>query len=233
MRIYLIRHADPDYKNRTITDAGHLEAKALAKRLESEGINRIFVSPLRRAIHTMEYTAELLGLEYEVLDWVKEIGEFGVDKEVFGASTAWNIPGETMRRRPRFDQDNWYNLPPFDDPKFRRTYMELVRNSDLFFENCGYRRKDGVYEIESPNRDRIAVFCHAGFGMTWLAHILDLPVPLCWSGFFLAPSSVTTILFDERNDKTATPRSLCIGDTSHLLAAGLPVQPAGIIANYD
>ena len=233
MRIYLIRHADPDYPNKTITEAGHLEAKALAPRLRSEGINRIFVSPLRRAIHTMQYTADLLKLDYEVIDWVQEIGGFGVDREVFGTTVAWNITGEIMRSRPRFDQDNWHNQPPFDDPKFRGRYEELVQNSDAFFEDCGYCRKEGAYEIVSGNRDRIAVFCHAGFGMTWLAHILDLPVPLVWSGFFLAPSSVTTILFDERDDKIATPRALSIGDTSHLYSAGLKVQPAGIIANYD
>lgn len=233
MRIYLIRHADPDYQNRTITEAGHLEANALAKRLKSEGINRIYVSPLRRAFHTMKYTTDLLGLDHEELEWVQEIRDFGVDKKVFGTSVAWNVPGEFMRRRPRFDQENWHGQPPFDGPNFRTTYEQLVRNSDQFLEDCGYRRNNGSYEIVSGNRDRIAVFCHAGFGMTWLAHLLDLPVPLVWSGFFLAPSSVTTILFDERNDNTAVPRCLCVGDTSHLFASDLPVQPAGIIANYD
>ncbi|MEC9258269.1 MAG: histidine phosphatase family protein, partial [Candidatus Poribacteria bacterium] len=28
MRLYIIRHADPDYPNRTITEKGHLEAQA-------------------------------------------------------------------------------------------------------------------------------------------------------------------------------------------------------------
>lgn len=30
MRLYIIRHADPDYPNNTITPEGHLEAQALA-----------------------------------------------------------------------------------------------------------------------------------------------------------------------------------------------------------
>ena len=33
MRLYIIRHADPDYKNDTITVFGHKDAQALAKRL--------------------------------------------------------------------------------------------------------------------------------------------------------------------------------------------------------
>jgi hypothetical protein len=69
--------------------------------------------------------------------------------------------------------------------------------------------------------------------VTWLAHLLDLPLTLVWSGFWLAPSSVTTILFDERSTVWATPRCLGVGDVSHLYAAGLPVQPAGITANVD
>ncbi len=54
-----------------------------------------------------------------------------------------------------------------------------------------------------------------------------------WAGFWHAPTAVTTILFDERSEKWAVPRALCVGDTSHLYAAGLPVRPRGIIANYE
>jgi probable phosphoglycerate mutase len=46
LRLYIIRHGDPDYINNTITPQGHLEAQALAKRLEREGITRIYSSPL-------------------------------------------------------------------------------------------------------------------------------------------------------------------------------------------
>lgn len=54
MRLYVIRHGHPDYANDTITTAGHLEAQALAQRLKAEGIDRIYTSPLGRAMHTMQ-----------------------------------------------------------------------------------------------------------------------------------------------------------------------------------
>ena len=233
MRLYIIRHADPDYPNNTITAAGHLEAQALAGRLEGEGLTRIYVSPLGRALHTMQYTADRAGLEHTVQDWVKEISGFGVDDEVFGHVAAWNVPGEIIRRRPLPGLESWHKRAPFDNPEFLKVYDEVRRNSDEFLAGLGYRRKDGSYRITAGNRERIAVFCHAGFGLTWLAHLLDLPLTMVWSGFFLAPSSVTTVLFDERSDTAATPRCLAVGDTSHLHAAGLPIQPAGIVANYD
>jgi hypothetical protein len=77
------------------------------------------------------------------------------------------------------------------------------------------------------------VFCHGGFGLTWLAHLLALLLPLVWSGFWLPPSSVTTMLFDERSPEWAVPRCIGLGDVSHLYAAGLQVQARGIMANFD
>jgi len=52
-------------------------------------------------------------------------------------------------------------------------------------------------------------------------------------GFFLYPSSVTTVLFDERSKNWAVPRCIGLGELSHLYANNLPPQPSGIKANYD
>ena len=73
MRLYLIRHGDPDYEKDVLTPAGILEAKALAKRLEKEGIDEIYYSPLGRARETMSYTAQLTGIKPELLEWTEEI----------------------------------------------------------------------------------------------------------------------------------------------------------------
>jgi probable phosphoglycerate mutase len=78
-------------------------------------------------------------------------------------------------------------------------YDTLCRESDAFLARLGYGREDGRYHMLHPNRETIAVFCHLGFGLTWLSHLLELPFPLVWSGFWLPPSSVTTILFEERS----------------------------------
>ena len=60
MKIYLIRHGDPDYENDTITPQGHKEARALVAYLKNEGIGRIFSSPRGRAQDTAAYTAREL-----------------------------------------------------------------------------------------------------------------------------------------------------------------------------
>ncbi len=234
MRLLIIRHADPDYPNKTITPAGHLEAQALAKRLATQGVDRIYSSPLGRAIDTMRYTADALGMAHTIEEWVQEIGGWSIEQEPLGRCSAWDVHGETVRaKRPLVTHDNWHTQPPFSDPIFRERFEQLQTSSDAFLARHGYVREGGRYRSVNPNRERIAVFCHGGFGLTWLAHLLEIPVPLMWAGFFLPPSSVTTILFDERTEEWAVPRCIGLGDVSHLYQAGLPVQPSGIRANFD
>ena len=233
MKIHIIRHADPDYERDTITASGHLEAQALSKRMGKMGIDEIYSSPVPRAMYTMQYTAERVGLQPTVLPWTAEL-DWRVQGRDGNHRAAWNTDGEWVRgERPFPNQDNWHQFGPFAEHDFRIKYTEMQQNSDRFLESFGYKREDGVYRIVKSNRKQIAVFCHLGFGITWLSHLLELPLPLIWSGFYMTPSSVTTILMDERSPEIAVPRCLQWGDTSHLYEAGLPLSTQGIIANID
>ncbi len=100
MRLYLIRHAEPDYEHNTITKQGHMEAKALAKRLKSEGLTRIYSSPLGRALHTAEYTAKATGLKTKVENWTRELSELKMEPiPPWGPLIAWDLPGEIIREK--------------------------------------------------------------------------------------------------------------------------------------
>jgi broad specificity phosphatase PhoE len=233
MRLFIIRHADPDYANNTITPAGHLEARALAERFKKLGLDRIYSSPLGRAIHTMQYTADALHMSHTIEEWTAEKGHCRVTGE-WGDYCAWDVPGEAIRARsPYVTHDNWHEHELFGNPQFLDVHKDICRNSDAFLARHGYVREGGRYRIVKSNREKIAVFCHGGFGLWWLAHLLELPLPLVWSGFHMPASSVTTVLFDERSETWAVPRCTAFGDTSHLYAAGLPIAKAGIKANCD
>jgi broad specificity phosphatase PhoE len=234
MRLYIIRHADPDYPNNTITAAGHLEARALAPRMEREGITRIFSSPLPRALHTAQYTADLLKLPVEVEPWTEELGQLRMSTGPSPGMMAWDLHGHLLRAKPTHAREvAWDAYPPLADPVIRAEVQRVGSDSDRFLAGLGYQREGGVYRVVRSNRERVAVFCHGGFGLTWLAHLLEISVMLMWSGFWLPPSSVTKVLFDERDSDTATPRCLCVGDTSHLHTEELPIQPHGIKSNFD
>ncbi|WP_269542104.1 histidine phosphatase family protein [Cerasicoccus fimbriatus] len=234
MRIYLIRHADPDYANNTITPAGHLEAQALATRLAKQGLDRIFCSPMGRAQDTARYTAKALGLEPTTLEWTRELDWPRISEEGLGNICAFDLHGHSVHLDDHtYTCANWSDVPPLDDPAFRIGYDTLCREADQFIAGLGYERAGQTYRIANPNRLKIGLFCHGGFGLTLLSRLLNIPMPLVWTGFFLPPSSVTTILFDERNDQVATPRCLGVGDISHLYASELPMSTIGIKANKE
>jgi probable phosphoglycerate mutase len=232
MRLYIIRHAEPDNPNNTITEAGHKEAAALAERLAQVKIDKMFVSPLGRALHTMAYTSKFNGLQAEVLDWIQEIDDSRISIAPWGEVTGWDIPGEVLRGQAELpNHENWKRDALLQSAKAEFHLNRVQVHSDAFLQTLGYERDGGKYKILRSNPEQIAIFCHNGFGLIWLSHLLQIPLPLMWSGFTMAPSSVTTILFDERSSEWAVPRCIGFGDTSHLYQAGLPISSHGIKAN--
>lgn len=239
MRLYIIRHADPDYPNHTITPAGHREADALARRMAAAGLTHLYTSPLERARHTAQYTADLTKLEPVVVEWTRELSEWAIvlpdltsgDQRRYAA---WDVHGEIVRGVDPLPTDlTWDSLDLFDGRGLRDRFDTLIAASDAFLAEHGLARSGHRYRlVDGAPTDQVAVFCHNGFGLTWLAHLLALPLTLAWSAFWLPPSSVTTVLFDVRSDAWAVPRCLGVGDVGHLHAARLPVQPRGIVANY-
>jgi probable phosphoglycerate mutase len=230
MKLYLIRHGDPDYENDTLTDRGHDEARVLPAYLASERVHEIVSSPLGRARDTARYTAEALGLPVRIEPWMAELRLMA---ETEDRRAAWDVHGHAIRNRDYLaDLAAFERIPGIPADALRELLGELRSNSDRFLASLGYVRDGGAYRAEEPNDRRIAVFAHGGFGLTWLSLLLEIPTPLVWSGFFLHTSSVTQILFDERGDGLATPRCLMISALPHLFASELTPSTAGIKANY-
>lgn len=143
--------------------------------------------------------------------------------------------------------NQWSHAPLADAKDAKAPFDALCKASDAFIAGLGYVRDGAHYRAERANRHVVAVFCHGGFGMAWLAHLLQLPLANAWASFYLTPSSVTTILFEERGVDQVAPRALAIGDVGHLYAEGLLLpnskyekpnqfgdwqRPSGIRANF-
>jgi len=232
MFLYVIRHADPDYPNNTITEHGHEEAKALAQRLAAEGLTRIYTSPLGRAVDTARYTAEATGIEPVVEDWTCEIRIPAVEQGDYGKLAPFNLAGEVIRAdlEACLSHGGVACLPYVKDTPIAECAQSIRDASDAFLAGLGYEREGGRYRCARPNDERVAMFCHGGFAGVLLSHLLEIPLPLVWSGIWLAPSSVTTVFFEQRSAEWAVPRCVAIGDTGHLYKAGLPVRPRGVLA---
>lgn len=234
MRLYIVRHADPDYEHDTITDAGRLEALALADRFAEIRPDRLYCSPMGRAKATIDPTARKLGLPYDIEEWTHEIGELWLNDTPWGSTAAWDLPGELFRGADlSAESAGWKLDETFAACGAEKVIAALRERSDEFLRRQGFSHEGAIYRpLREKNEEKIAVFCHGGFGLTWLACLLDIPLTAVWSSFWLPPTSVTTVLFDQRREGRAAPRCIGLGDVSHLYKAGLPVRPRGIKANF-
>ena len=123
-----------------------------------------------------------------------------------------------------FDKDEWKNVPIYKAAGVPEAYKYVCDGLDALLKKHGYVRDGFVYRAETPNEDTIVLFCHFGLECVLLSHLLNIsPVPL-WHGTCAAPTSVTTLVTEERREGIAYFRMGSFGDTSHLYVEG--VAPA-------
>lgn len=230
MRLYLIRHGDPDYKNDCLTDAGHTEAIALGEYIAEIGIDHLYNSPLGRARQTANHIATATGLKTTTLEWTSELPYLPVIEK---GISYWDIHGHLVRQPDYLDNPNqWNAISQFTEVPLKQIYQSIVKHSDEFLASLGYERQNGIYTVHCPSTLKVAVICHAAFSLLWLSHLLAMPLPLMWVGFHLHPTSITTVLFDEREPGTATPRCIGLGETPHLYQKKIPLSQVGVWGNY-
>lgn len=233
MQLYIIRHADPDYSIDNLTDIGHQEAAALGKRMASIGLDKLYASSLGRAQTTASYIAKETGLAIDTQAWTCELDWPGIMISDEKHGPIWDYPGEHIpelssgKRQWRDETDFWLK-----QEEYKARYEALQAASDEFLLHHHYKRENGLYRMIEPSTEKIAVVCHGGFGLAWLAHLLQIPLALAWSIFWLAPSSVTTVLFEERSEHFAVPRCIGMSDVSHLYASGMSRQLRGLLGNH-
>ena len=228
MLLYVIRHGDPDYEHDTLTPLGQRQAEAVARRLSVHGLDRIYSSPLGRAIATARPTSELLRLSIEIEDWCSEghawhdiAGNFG------GTHDTWPFHVQNTKIKTeesaRATLDNWHELECFSTIRGKEGYDRIRAASDDFLARQGYVREGGKYRIERPNNDRVAVFCHQGFSMEWLPVLLGIPPQYTFSAFDFTHAAISIFEFVNYDDGYTFPRCLCLSDTSYLYEDRLPL----------
>lgn len=225
MRLYLIRHADPDYAIDNLTPQGHKEAEALAQRLSGHGLDAIYSSNAGRALATARYTAKRLNIPVQVEPWLHEPPNLHVEQQ--GRKYAmWDTFGETVRAGETMPgPHDWQKRAPFDTANVMTMWRDFRAQADAFLAGHGYTRDNGRYRAGSTTDNHVAIFCHNGTVLLFLAHLLEIPLPLVWSGFFAWPASVTTFFFESHSPQWAVPRAMGVADVSHIIQAGLTPQP--------
>ena len=221
MKLLIIRHGDPDYVRDGLTEKGVREAEFLSQRLAGENIDHFYVSPLGRALETLEPTLKKTGKTSEVCPWLREFDTARIhrpdNKERLMIPWDW-LPQDWMRQEIFFQKDHWFEHPVFQEAGVKANYDYVIGEFDHLLERHGYVREGYYYRAENPSNDCIALVCHFGAGCVLLSHLLNVSPMILWHGTCCLPTSVTTVATEERRPGIASFRTLGIGDVSHLYA---------------
>jgi len=166
MDVYLVRHGTNDFlakgllagrlPNVHLNDEGRAEAERLSTTLASAGIQRMFSSPLERAVQTAEPTAKRLNLQIEIAPEILEIN--------FGDWTGKAI--RDLDRDPAWKNFNLYRsgtrIPNGE------TMLEAQTRMVAFLEKL---------HRENPNQT-VALFTHGDPIKLVFAYNLGIPLDL-------------------------------------------------------
>ena len=236
MKLLIVRHGDPDYAKDSLTEKGWREARYLSERLIKMGIDDFYVSPLGRARATASFTLDRLGQTAEVKDWLQEFPARIQEPSRPGEQKiAWDWLPEDWTKEERFYQaDHWFEVENMRKGHVKALYDQVVHGLDEILARHGYVREGNYYRTDRGNTDTVALFCHFGVECVMLSHLLHIsPMPL-WHGSCALPSSVTTLVTEERRKGIASFRMLSFGDLSHLYVHGeVPAFAARFCEVYE
>ena len=209
MQLLLIRHADPDYPNHTITEKGHRQAELLALSLQRTRIDRLVVSPMRRAQHTADYLIRLRGIDFTVHEFLRELNGRYNDTD-----WAWGHHGcDLLAPGHDVTKTNWQDHVPYGE-HMGPVYAAFIAQVDAFLAELGLLRSGYLYSVVRQVDETIAVVCHAGVIQTLLSHLLHVPLPVAYSQLRIDPSSVTRLQL-ETKDRLGVFRLVSLNDMSH------------------
>ncbi len=220
MKLLIIRHADPDYAQDSLTNTGWREAELLAGRLTSEDVKAFYVSPLGRARDTASVTLDRMDREAEILPWLREFNPVILRDGIETIAWDW-LPAEWTAIPEFYDRNLWHTVPVMRQGNVFEEYLKVTGGLDDVLEKHGYQRDGEIYRAVRASNETLVFFCHFGVECVMLAHLLGISPMVLWHGFCAAPASVTTLITEERREGAAAFRAVSFGDTSHLYAAGL------------
>ena len=230
MLLYVIRHGDPIYDPDSLTPKGERQAEALGRRLALHGIDKIYASTNKRAQLTAKPACELMGKQMEICDWMSEDNaarDFMMHDPENDNRWCWSFGMDPIRYRTEETLalgDKWYEAFPFTHCNAKAGFERIQRESDAFLEGLGFKHEGVQYKVLNESNERVAVFCHYGFGTTWLAAMLDIPPVLFWSSFVMNHTGVTVLNFGSKKSGYTIPKVLAFSDVSHLYGERLPYE---------
>ena len=198
LEIVLVRHAQPDWEpndsavdNPGLTPLGRDQAECVARHLESETFDAVYISPLRRVVETAAPFLEASGLKEEVCDWLRETGLPSLEGQ-----TRTQVERYFAEANAREFSEWWDGLPGGE--RFRHFYERVAGGIEALLGDghaAGIHEEAGqrLWEI-GDNDQRIAIFAHEGTNAVLVSHLIGVePVPWTHLRFSASWAGVTRL----------------------------------------
>ncbi|MBQ6551817.1 MAG: histidine phosphatase family protein [Lachnospiraceae bacterium] len=217
MRLLFVRHGEPNYRDDCLTPTGLKQAEACAKRLEHEGITKIYSSPMGRALETARFTSELLDLPIKQLDYMHEISWGSRDGSPLPMDGhPWALASRLIEEGDwNFKDDNWRNHPYFRNNLVMDYHDLIVDSIDEFLEKYGYERYGTRYFCHFLTDETPVIFSHGGSSGCAISHIINLPFPYFASIFEYWFTSIIVLEFPDKPGSIVYPRVRLFNDCAH------------------
>ena len=216
MKLIVVRHGHPDYEKDCLTELGHNQAEAAAKRLESVHFDKLFSSSMGRAYETALHIAKNRESEVEKLDFIREISTGPISTPRPENYNFWTLVSDYVRNGNSVMDEKWYEKMPFSDNKVVDSFYKLAKASDEFLASLGYVRENDYYRVAEPQYKNVLLACHAGASSCLFARFFNLPLPFVISSFSLDFTNITVIDFSGQKGELIAPKFKVAVDARHI-----------------
>ena len=218
MKIYFIRHGQPDYRTDSLTELGWQHAKETAGRVKNSGISEIYSSTMGRAMQTASVTAEELGLPITPVHEMREIGWGSANGEPIEENGhPWNLVPKLVQRGVNVYDLGWRDFPEFSNNTVIMHTGRAVTGGDAWLESLGYKREGDFYRVTRDDTDKtVALFSHGGSSTALIAHMLNIAFPaMC---VILRPyfCAITVVRLPDTPGELVMPTVDLMSDSSHV-----------------
>ena len=219
MKLYFIRHGDPDYKTDSLTELGRMQAEKLAAHIHELKIDEIYSSPLGRAVQTAAYSAEKLGIKPQSLPWLRELRWSDYSGDAYSTASPWSINDRFIAERHSYPSgDAWKTDESVKNDRIVEDVAEICASFDAWLKERGFERRGQLYKVVAPLAEKqcnVAFFCHGGVATALVSHLLNIPFWQMIAHAAVELTSVTCLEISESDGSAASP------DAEHFAAARL------------
>jgi len=154
--------------------------------------------------------------------WLKAYPNSVLPDGSYRKRIVWDMVPAYLNEHPEyFETHGWRDTELAHDTDIVEKYDKVCTEIDRLLAGYGYVRDGLEYRVDAEYDKTIAFFCHFGVTCVILSHFMNVSPFGLWHGMCLAPSSVTEVFSEERQQGCALFRTWKAGDVTHLTLEGL------------